>query len=258
MRPSMRAFGVAAVLVLLAVACGDDSDGGEAGGTTTTSTTSTADTAETTEPAEPIGPEVAEIDFGVLDLPPGDPYDSYTTVQDDTGVIEVQIPEDWAFLITMPVYPWGIDTGQVEDILASHLQATAQPPESEWAISDGDGSGASLLVGSAASEESALREFYKNIERYGAFDEEAACEEAGAFDYDDGTYTGQAELWTNCGSDAVAELLIGLTVGPAAGAEDWETDLKDHAGVRVRLLTDADIDAATRIIESLSFTPTTE
>jgi hypothetical protein len=82
--------------------------------------------------------------------------------------------------------------------------------------------------------------------------EEENCE-AEAFDYDDGTYTGLAELWTDCGSDAEAELLISLAVG-----EDSELGVEDYPGVWVRLLTDADIDAATRMIESFNFTPTTQ
>ena len=89
MRPSMRALAVVVALALV-VGCSDD-----------------ADTADTTQSAEPIGPEVAGIDFGILDLPPGDPYEGYMVVGDDTGVFELEVPEDWSFLTTEPV-PWGM------------------------------------------------------------------------------------------------------------------------------------------------------
>lgn len=256
MRWPIRALAVAAVLSVVTVACSDDSGGGAAGDTTTTTVTDTNDPADEAGPAEPVGPEVAGIDFGVLDLPPGDPYEDYTTVQDEFGVIDVQIPEDWSFLITEPVYPWGIDTGRVEDILSWGLQATGQPPKSEFALSDGDGPGTAVRFGSSSSEEEALRGLRQRVERY-EFIDGGECDEPVAFDYDDGTHTGLAELWANCGSNDVAELLIGYAVGPAAGAEAWETDLEDYADVRIRLLTDADIDAATRLIESLDFTPVT-
>ena len=72
------------------------------------------------------------------------------------------------------------------------------------------------------------------------------CEDSADFDYDDGSYTGLAQLWTDCFDKGLGHLVISTLVG------------EDHLLVQVFLATDADIDAdigaATRIIETFSFT----
>ena len=51
-----------------------------------------------------------------MDLPPGDPYENYVMVQDDTGVIQLELPEDWSWLHTESTWvPWPFLEARTED-----------------------------------------------------------------------------------------------------------------------------------------------
>lgn len=221
----MRLRTLAPALMVFAVlgACGDDGPGQDAAETTTSDITGT--TVEGTEPADGTDPVVAGVDFGMLDLPPGEAYEDYALIEDDTGSLEVEVPVEWSDVDTAPS-----GTDQWPYLLAA--------AEYDGFFSGWDSPGVfvvnQLVAGSDQEELDAQDE---------RVDLTGRCQAMESFDYDDGSYSGLAELWTGCGPEqATAELVISTFV------ED------EHLLAMVQLLTDADIAAATRIIETFSFT----
>jgi hypothetical protein len=233
---NMRPGAVLPTLVMTAAlaACGDGGPLQNAVSSTSTtvptetSSTDSDDTSgtapETTERENGTDLEVAGVDFGILDLPPGDPYDDYTELVDDTGTIRVEVPRDWSDTDTAP-------TGAEQ--FPFMLAATAY----DGFFSGWDSPGVFVVNQPTAQSEQA--ELDAQDERV---DLTGTCEAMEAFDYDDGSYTGLAELWMGCGPDDAGELAISTFVGD------------DHLLAMVQLLTEADIDAATRIIETFSLT----
>lgn len=72
------------------------------------------------------------------------------------------------------------------------------------------------------------------------------CTGPETFDYDDGLYTGTAELWTDCTEDGTALLQV---VAHRAGNQ--------YVTVEIQMLSDADIDAAIAALEGFKATELT-
>ena len=214
------------VLLVALVGCGDTVvDTPQTATAPATDTTAVDDTTvETTPPTPEAEGVVAGIDFGALDLPPGEPYDGYTELVDDTGTIQVKVPTAWSDTDTAPSgedeWPYVLASADIDGVI------------SDWTTP-----GVFVVHQSTAgSEQDELDAQDDRVDLTGT------CQAMQSFEYDDGSYTGLAELWTGCASDQAAELVISTSVDG------------DHLLAMVQMLTEADIDAAIRVIETFSFT----
>ncbi|MEZ5383451.1 MAG: hypothetical protein R2754_16835 [Microthrixaceae bacterium] len=229
---------VAAVVLLVAAGgCGDGLPSGEGPGPTTeadaTSPQQATDPTPTVDPAATTAPEdleLAGVDFGVLDLPEGEPYEEYVLLTDDTGVVEVEVPKAWTEVETAPRR-------------TDEAGGTEEPIPYIGAATDIDGfyrgwTASGALVANNPTADSEQSELDLLAGRTSVVQD---CVNLGAWDYDDGTYTGLAEMWTGCGPSGAAQLAISTFIKG------------EHLLVVVQLLTDADIDAAMRVIETFGW-----
>ncbi len=210
-----------AVLTLLAAACGGDDS---------------ADDTTTTTGGETGDREAAGIDFSGLSLPGGEAYADYTTVTDDSGTLEVEVPTDWDDVDPGP----GTDPDQEgQDDAVSYDQILASTDVD--AFNSGYGTPGVVFndapvetkAGGVSASEQQLTNYANRI----GLDD--ACGDSETFDYDDGTYTGSAELWPDCGDDAAA--VVAVSAAPEQGSRLF---------VSVQMVTDPDIDAAVKVVET--------
>ncbi len=204
-----------AVLALVAAAC----DGG--GDSTDDTTTTTGDETEERE--------AAGIDFSGLSLPDGEAYEDFTTVTDDSETLEVEVPTAWD----------DVDGEGREADGETYDQIVASPDVEAFNTGYGEpgvmfnDSPVEEKAGGAPASEQKLNDYANQV----GLDD--ACSESETFDYDDGTYTGSAELWPDCGDDDAAVLAV--SAAPEQGTRLF---------VSVQMVTDPDIDAAIKIVET--------
>ncbi len=167
----------------------------------------------------------AELDDVTEQPPAGDqppPYADFVEVTDDSGAITVTVPAEWS------------------DVLGS-----------EWSF-DGE------FVGPALSAAPNLDGFFNGWGTPGVFiaasdqlpisrselldseDFSASCELVERFDYDDGLYTGQFDVWESCGEEGSTFLVVAAE--PPGGVL---TIL-----VQMVIVDDRDLDAADRIVDT--------
>ncbi len=164
------------------------------------------------------------VDFSGLELPEGDPHDSYELVEDDTQQIEVEVPTDWNDVDTTVAEREGRD---VPGIWAS---TDIEALDSGYSVP-----GLQLDLRTVTSTDTALALLNSD----NATTE--VCGDLETFDYDDGRYQGVAELWTDCGEDGAALLqLVVLRAG------------NQYVTSEIQMLSDADIDAAVRALETFT------
>lgn len=238
-RPS-RLLGLVLILSLLATACGgSDEDTAEETATTEPTATATATAAATatatptpedTEPTEdpkdeatvpapaatptptptPVAPTPTATPAPAPAPPVNDQlssagddmgvggatsYDSYTVVTDDSGAIQVEIPTEWA---QIDGRPYNDDAGrQFYDVRAStDLEAFS----TGWDVPG-------IIVNASTDAAQSQNEVALLDERVAAFS--SVCTYLGRQPYDDGLYTGQADLFENCAGTETGYLILG-------------------------------------------------
>jgi hypothetical protein len=146
---------------------------------------------------------VAGVDFGLLDLPPGDPYDEFMELVDDTGTIQVDVPTAWSETDTAPRGP--DEPAESDEAWPSAGAST----DIDDFYDAGFGAPGVVVVNnlSAESEQGELDALDTRIDLSGN------CDDGAAFDYDDGSHSGLAQLWTGCGPGGAAELAISTFAG---------------------------------------------
>lgn len=172
--------------------------------------------------AEEVGEQIGE-DFATT----GSTYLEYVEVSDDTGSLVVEIPVEWsADVSTTPLYD---DNG---DFLAAAIEA-ASNLEDFWSTYSTPGVG-----------------FYSLDDPEGFFDtsslldelagEYEACSYDGRYDYDDGVYLGQYDLYIDC-SD-VNSVIIELAASPQEGGY--------MAYLVIQAISDADLEAMDHVLNT--------
>ncbi len=243
-----RSRGLALVCVLTAgvlpaSACGDDEP--EATSTTAepdddepeaTSTTAEPDDDEpeaTSTTAEPDGDEsggdenlvIYGIDLtSVMDLPEAESYEDYEVVEDDTQQVEVAVPTEWDDVDTRTAERDGEEIPGVwasTDLEALDEGYTVPGVQIDLRTADSDQDVLDLLDADNATDE--------------------ACEASETFDYDDGLFTGTAELWTGCGESGTGLLQVAAHRG-----ED------KYVSVEIQMLTSADVEAAVEALAAFN------
>jgi serine protease Do len=170
--------------------------------------------------------EVAETDTTGGDAPAG--YDSYTTVNDDTGALQVEVPSAWS------------------DIDGA-----------EWVLEDGTYLGPSITAAPSVdgywSSWTTPGVFFAAITDVEAGSVPAdyldpridalsgSCTYEGRSDYSDALYTGQYDYYSNCGGEGV--VFVVLSVLPDDGSDFFIV-------VEVQVVTQADLEALDHVLNS--------
>jgi serine protease Do len=155
------------------------------------------------------------------DLEGGEAYE-YTTVTDDTGLLIVDVPVAWSDVQT-----------STEDLNGEEVPQIVAAPNVDEFLNTYTTPGMSFGISVDGSTQ--IGDWLSNS------DFSADCTDNGVEEYDDGTYVGSAQYWTECGPDGNAILAV-----IAAGPEDGSFTVR----VVAQLLTEADIEALDRIIQS--------
>jgi hypothetical protein len=169
---------------------------------------------------------VAE-DLGVDEVvEPGSGYSGYTSVTDDSGTIVMDVPIEWTEVDGSPRV---LDDGtELPDVAASSdlraFMETYNAPGVEVAATD-----IGVIDVPAAMTQFAPQE----------------CTSVGSERYDDSIFEGEIALYTDCaGTDTVYVLL----------AASYKPEPERIALIQAQILTDADIDAVVRALETFNFT----
>jgi serine protease Do len=149
----------------------------------------------------------------------GQSYTSYVAVTDDTGVLIVEVPQEWAQVDTTP---------DVDD-QGNTIPYIAAAPDLERFFATWDTPG---LLFAALPPNLSVGEV---LEIFGFPD---ACTDGGVFDYDDGAFVGAYQVWESCGGTDT--LYVVLATDPVAG--------DDYVFLTaVQVVTSADLEALDHI-----------
>lgn len=165
-----------------------------------------------------------EFDEVVADDPGGFVYTDYTTVTDDSNLIEVSVPVQWA---DRDGRAWQSDlaTG-VEELIGPAL--TAAPDVAGFNDTWGT---PGVFIGASAMIPTSVEE---TLDMFSFSD---TCTFDGRFSYDDGVYTGLYDVYSDCGG--VGSVFFQVIAEPA--------DQTRLIMVQVVALTDADLAAADQV-----------
>jgi serine protease Do len=152
-------------------------------------------------------------------------YSGYEAISDDTGVISVEVPVEWS---DRDGRPFDFQGNQIADLIAA---PDIQAFNDTW-TTPGARISASTDLARSSNEETLL-----NLLTEGFGD---ACESAGRFPYEDPLYTGQYELFTNCGGQGVTYVIV-------AAVNSTRTAV---IGVQVQAVDERDLEALDRILSS--------
>jgi len=152
-------------------------------------------------------------------------YPSYTIVSDNSGQLEVEVPTAWS---DVDGAPWTADDGSplgpavaAAPDLESYYTSWATPGVEFAALTE---------MGSDVTVPSVLD----------LFDFSDDCTYAGREDYADALYTGQYDVWQDCGGSNAAYIIV------ATQPDDGSF----LTVVAVQVVTDADLEALDRILDS--------
>jgi hypothetical protein len=170
---------------------------------------------------------VVASDLGVEEIiETGATYSDYTTVSDDSGTIVVDVPVEWAEVNGEPLV---LDDGtEIPDVAASTdlgaFFSTYDAPGVEVSATD-----TSVLDVSTAMVELAPAE----------------CSSIGYEPYDDAAFAGEIEFFDDCADTDTVFMLL---------AASYKAEPERIAIVQAQIVSDADIDAIVRVLETFNFT----
>lgn len=157
----------------------------------------------------------------------GTNYSEYTQISDDYGAIVVEVPSGWTDINGSA---W-IDEG---DVIGASI----------WAAPDLDSFintwGTPGVIFNVSDDLARLGGYVQLLDIYRDL-YIGSCELDGRYDYDDGYYRGKFDYFVKCGGSGGADFLV-LTAVPI------DTSVSMLILVEVQILTNADVDAADRIL----------
>jgi serine protease Do len=160
------------------------------------------------------------------DFAGGATYTEYVEVWDDTDTIVVEIPAEWALEVDGRPY---LDDN--DEFLAADIQASSNLEDFfNTYATPGIEFAASSVWATLYTEASLLDELQQSYD----------CVYDGRYEYDDGLYTGLYDLYVDCGD--VGSVIIELVATPA--------DRSFLIFVQIQAVTDADLDALDRILDT--------
>ena len=155
-----------------------------------------------------------------------DGYDGYVTVTDDTGALRVSVPEEWDDVDGAPYT--GPDGLAYSDVRAA--------PDLEEFTDGWETPGVIVTASSALAQVSDEAQWLDEL--LAGLDE--GCDYVGREPYDDGTYSGLADLFSNCGGTRTAYIVV--AAAPA--------DRSFLVRVQVQAVDERDVEALNEILRS--------
>ena len=156
-------------------------------------------------------------------------YEDYVLISDDLGSIQVEVPAEWNDVDGD--VPFTNDAGE-----SSGVGLRAAPDLGTfldtWTVP-----GVTFSAVTPFEDETVEALLAVNVERFTYLQ---ACTALTVEDYDDGLYTGVSQLFTDCGGTSTSNVLV--------SAENQGDDV--ILFLVVQIVTDADLDALDRIIET--------
>ncbi len=158
---------------------------------------------------------------------PGAPsYSEYVGINDDSGALEMDVPQEWN---DVDGGAWVVDGEQIGAALSASSDLASFNDTYE---TPGVFFGASQALVAEYDPDGFL-------DAIGFSD---ACELEGRYEYDDGYYVGSYDMYTNC--DGTESSIVNIAATPEDGSYlVW---------VVVQLVSDADVEALSRIIETFN------
>lgn len=240
---------IALLLTLLALpACGDDGGSiltttpGTSAVTTTTalSSTTTAPGVTTTVPK----PEDDRVDGLALaggfnagstpvTVPPDDAtttgYSDYVTITDDSGILKVDVPVEWD---EVNGSPWTENIFGLDGTDGIGVALSASSDRQAWIDTWGT---PGVFFGATDQLTGTIDDV---LDAYGYIADQ--CTYDARYAYDDGTYTGSYDWWTDCGG--VGTVYVVIAARPAGG--------EFTAVVEITMVSEADLEVADKIVGS--------
>jgi serine protease Do len=153
-------------------------------------------------------------------------YENYVAIEDDTGLISVEVPDVWADTTGLAWKSGDVDLGV--------SIAAAQDLDSFYGTWDEPG----VFIG--LSED--LIKDYTPAEYLDQIDLSDTCTYDDRFEFDDGTHSGFYDLWKNCGENDSVFFNLAIT-----------TETNDYmALIQMVLTADADLDALDHILSTFA------
>ncbi len=178
---------------------------------------------------EPSFSFAGAIDAGPNDARSGN-YSDYMWITDDYDAIEMEVPTEWS---DVDGSPWVLD----DVIIGSWLSATADLDtfNQSWAVPGVTFGASSWLLDRFDTTEAWLNDVRD-------MDFLQACEYTERVDYDDGLYSGQYDVYDNCGGEG--SMYVTLAAVPNDDPNAFMID------VGVQIVSEADLVALDYILES--------
>lgn len=150
-------------------------------------------------------------------------YTDYVAISDDTDSIAVEVPVEWSDVDGAPFTQDGVEFFDVR--ASSNLQSF----QTSWNTPG--------VIVTASQDLAQLGDEIAFLDRLSAgFDQ--ACTHEGRFDYDDALYSGQYDLFTECGGVGAVYVIVGAV--PA--------DRSSVIGVQIQVNNDRDYEALDRVL----------
>ena len=121
---------------------------------------------------------------------PGAPAAGYVRLQDDTGLLTVEVPDTWT---EVDLRPDQADDGTVRPLISAS-------PDTQSFLETFDTPGVLYVAFPAGSDLNELLRFYDWPAEF--------CQDTGIRPYDDGLFTGSLQTWTNCGGGAASATFV--------------------------------------------------
>jgi serine protease Do len=157
----------------------------------------------------------------------GGTYSEYVAITDDTGTLTVEVPAEWS----------SIDTAPQDDGQGTTVPFIAAAPDLDAFLGTWNTPGLQFA---------ALPSSSGNIADYlTSYEASADCTDGGIFDYDDGAFAGQYQLWEGCGGTETAYVV--LATNPTNGGAFTYLTI-------VQAVTSADLEALDHIFATFNVT----
>lgn len=173
-----------------------------------------------------------ELGDQVADAGAAGSYSQYQTITDDLGAIQTDVPTEWSDIDGRPY--------EDEDTGAEFASVFAAP-----SLEDFQGTWGTPGVIFDVTKDMALLGGYVQVldgTRQKVFLED--CELDGRYDYDDTVFRGKFDLWVDCANSGARYLILS-----AIPIEDPDAFL---ILLEIQIVTDADLDAADRILNTFN------
>ena len=157
----------------------------------------------------------------------GTSYTDYVAITDDTGTLTVEVPAEWD----------SIDTAPQDDGQGTTVPFIAAAPDLDDFLGTWNTPGLQFAALPASS--GTVADYLTSYEA------SAECTDGGVFDYDDGAFSGQYQVWEGCGGTGTAYVV--LATNPNDGGAFTYLTI-------VQAVTSADLEALDHIFATFNVT----